>query len=289
MKKFLLVLMATVATAAAAQTQVYGRVNATADSTKVGNVTTNGMINDTSHVGFRVTEDLGRGLRATAVIETAVGTHDPVSSADTRLGDRQSTVGLSSRMGSVNIGRSVHSQFVAISDNDSFKTMYGSVAGDIHNLRGLRMSNGVFLTVSPVKGIAAAWNRTHTNTGAEASAYSVSGKLGPAQVTAARFEQGQEKSTVVGANLTVAGNGVFYSYSDNEGTAKKAGHLVGVSRQLGAVTVKGSYGRTNTDVKAYNVGMDYALSKRTSAGVAYRSVSAASDTRQVGVGLTHLF
>jgi len=289
MKKFLLVLMAAAATAAAAQTQIYGRVNATVDSTKVGTVTTNSMINDISHVGIRVTEDLGRGLRATAVIETAVGSQDPVNSADTRLGDRQSTVGLSSKLGSVNLGRSVHSQFVAISDNDSFKTLYGSVAGDIHNLQGLRLSNGVFVTVSPVKGITAAWDRTHTNAGAEASAYSVSGKLGPAQVTAARFEQGQEKSTVVGANLSVAGNGVFYTYSDNEGADKKAGHLVGVSRQLGAVTVKGSYGRTNTDVKAYNVGMDYAFSKRTSAGVAYRSVSAASDIRQVGVGLTHHF
>jgi predicted porin len=58
---------------------------------------------------------------------------------------------------------------------------------------------------------------------------------------------------------------------------------------LGAYTAKVSYGDTNTAVKAYNVGVDYALSKRTVAGVAYRKVDAATDVRQVGVGITHSF
>ncbi len=59
---------------------------------------------------------------------------------------------------------------------------------------------------------------------------------------------------------------------------------------------RGSYG-TKTglaagDVTAYNVGVNYAFSKRTSASVAYRSVDAggtANDVKQVGLGLTHSF
>jgi predicted porin len=55
------------------------------------------------------------------------------------------------------------------------------------------------------------------------------------------------------------------------------------------VTTKVSYGtRSLGDVKAYNLGADYALSKNTAISVAYRNVNSA-DTKQMGVGLTHRF
>jgi predicted porin len=67
---------------------------------------------------------------------------------------------------------------------------------------------------------------------------------------------------------------------------------VGVSQKVGAYTVKASYGDTNTAVKAYNVGAEYALSKRTDVLVSYRNVDktgTANDIKQVGVGVTHRF
>jgi hypothetical protein len=295
MKKLLLVLAATVATAASAQTTVYGRMNATVDQTKTGSTTVNSMVNDLSHVGIRVTEDLGQGLKARAVVETAIGSQDPTGSAATQLGDRQSTVGLAHNFGSVDVGRNVHSQFLALSNNDAFGTLYGSVAGDVHNLRGLRLSNGAFVAVNPVKDVTATYDRTYTATGTEASAYSITGKFGPVTGTAARYEAGVEKSTVVGASASFGNTAVFYSHSDNESATAgetKKGNLIGVAQKVGAFTAKASYGATNTNVKAYNVGVDYAFSKRTSAGVAYRNVNAATaaaDIKQVGVGLTHLF
>jgi predicted porin len=284
-------LMAT-AVLASAQVTVYGRLNATVDNTKTGAITVNSMVNDISHLGFRVQEDLGRGLTARAVIETGISSQDPVAGSDTQLGNRQSTVGLAGKLGSIDLGRNVHGVFTTLADGDSFGALYGSIAGDVHNLRGLRLSNGVFARASVIPGVTVGMDRTHTATGSEAVVYSVTGKLAGVNVGVARFEQGAEKSTVASAGMRLGHTGVFYSYSDNEGTAVSKGHLVGVSQHMGAMTVKAGYGQTDRDVKAYNVGAQYAFSKRTDLLVSYRNVDAAgtiADVKQVGVGITHRF
>lgn len=293
MKKFIVTaaLLATTGLAVA-QTSVYGRMNATVDSTKTGAVKVDSIVNDISHIGFRVQEDLGRGLSARAVIETGITSQDPVNGADTQLGNRQSTVGLSSKLGSVDIGRSVHGVFTTLADGDSFGALYGSIAGDVHDLRGLRMSNGVFARTTVIPGFTVGMDRAHTATGTDAVVYSVGGKVAGVSVGVANFEQGAEKSTVASASLRRGNTGVFYSYSDNSGVSNSKGHLVGVSQKMGAVTVKAGYGKTDGDVKAYNVGADYAFSKRTAMSVGYRNVDragSASDVKQIGVGVTHHF
>lgn len=293
MKKILITaaLLATTALASA-QTTIYGRMNATVDNTKTGSTTLNSMVNDISNIGVSVKEDLGGGLSARAVIETGIGSQDPNGSAATQLGDRQSTVGLASKFGSVDLGRNVHGLFTTLSDGDSFSTLYGSIAGDVHNLRGLRLSNGVFARVNLLPGVTVGTDRTHTAVGQEAVVYTVNGTIGGINTGVATFEQGNEKSTVASANTKFGNTSVFYSYSDNQGLVSSKGNLVGASHKLGAYTVKASYGKTNTDVKAYNVGAEYALSKRTDVLVSYRSVdnpNSANDIKQVGVGITHRF
>lgn len=277
---------------AVAQTSIYGRVNATVDSTKTGSTKVDSIVNDISHIGFRVQETLGSGLTARAVIETSVATQDPTNGGNTQLGDRQSTLGLAGSMGSVDIGRNVHGVFTTLADGDSFGALYGSIAGDVHNLRGLRLSNGVFARATFIPGFTVGMDRTHTGTGNEATVYSVTGKVAGVNVGVASFEQGSEKSTVASAGMRVGNTGVFYSYSDNSGATNSKGHLIGASQKMGAVTVKAGYGTTNRDVKAYNVGAEYAMSKRTDLLVSYRSVDAAvasADVKQIGVGITHRF
>jgi predicted porin len=293
MKKILVTaaLLATCALASA-QTTMYGRVNATVDSTKTGAIRADSIVNDISHIGFSVKEDLGGGLSARAVIETSVATQDPTTGGNTQLGNRQSTVGLASKLGSVDVGRNVHGLFTTAGGGDAFGVLYGSIAGDVHDLRGLRLSNGVFVRINGPLGSTLGADRTHTATGAEATVYSATGKLGPVNAGVAQFEQGAEKSTVVSASTKLGNTGVFYSYSDNQGAVAARGNLVGVSQKVGAYTVKASYGDTNTAVKAYNVGAEYALSKRTDVLASYRNVDktgTANDIKQVGVGVTHRF
>ena len=297
-------LMATTALASA-QVTVYGRINATVDNTKTGVTTVNSIVNDTSRIGFRVSEDLGSGLAARAVIETSINSNDPAAGSDTQLGNRQSTVGLSSKLGSVDVGRQLHSVFTTVAAGDSFGALYGSIAGDVHNLRGNRLGNAVFVRFTAVPGVQVGVDRTHTATGAEATVYSASTTVAGVTVGASRFDQGAEKSTVASASMGLGNSTVFYSFSDNKNVrttrhghtvhSTARGHLLGFSHKLGAVTVKGSWGRNSTidsSVRAYNFGAEYAFSKRTNLLISYRNVDgpeSAYDVRQIGLGITHLF
>ena len=283
--------MAAMSTMVSAQVSVGGKISIWQDRTKVGSDAANSMwYEPTSNVAFTARENLSNGISATAVIETSLY-GNTFGTNDTRLGDRQATVGLSSGVGSLNLGRNVHSQFLAVTMNDAFGTMYGSVAGDIHNLRGLRFSDGAFVSVTALPMFTLNFDHSQT-AGQEASAASVSASMGPVNGTVARYEQDAETSTVVGVNAKFQNTTLFYSHSDNKGAMEFKGDLAGVRQQMGAFAVKGIYGQTNQDIKAYSVGVDYALSKRTEVGVAYRNVDtvvAATDVSQIGVGLTHRF
>lgn len=285
--------------AASAQVSLTGKYSVWGDSTKTGSTRTGTMVTDpTSNIAIGVKEDLGGGLSARAVVETTIGTTNTVDGTNnTQFGDRQSTVGLASKLGSVDVGRNVHSQFLAITTNDAFSTLYGSVAGDVHNLRGLRFSNGAFFATN-LGPISATYDRSNNGAGVEdVTSASLGANLGPVNAVVANYTNatGTEKSTVVGGNAKLGNTSVFYSHSDNHSATAgetKKGDLVGASQTFGAYTAKASYGRTNTEVKAYNVGLDYALSKRTQVGVAYRVVDltgTTNDIKQLGVGLTHRF
>lgn len=280
------------ATAVSAQTTIYGRINATVDQTKTGSTTANGMVNDISHIGVTVKETLSPGVAVRAQVETSVASHDPVTNNTTHLGDRQSTVGLVNKLGSVDMGRNVHGVFTTLADGDVFGALYGSVVGDVHNLRGLRISNGVFTKLTALPNIVGGVDRTHTVAGDEVTVYSAGAKLGPVAGGVAHYTQGNEKSTVISAVTGFGNTKLFYSHSDNSGVLKSKGDLVGASQRMGAYTLKASYGRTNTDITAWAVGAEYALSKRTDLLVSFRNVdkvATANDVKQVGVGITHRF
>lgn len=293
MKKIALAtLLAATTMVASAQVSISGKVAEFVDNTKTGAVRTTSIAGEpTNNITVSATENLGGGLKARVVLDTSIGANT-INGNGTQMGDRQGTVGLASKVGSIDIGRNVHSEFLAITSNDVFGTMYGSVAGDVHNLRGLRLSNGVFATVSPVKGLTVSYDRTQGATGTDATSYGVNTSLAGVGITAARFEQGTETSTVVGLSTKVAGTRLTYTHSDDKGVVNSKGDLIGVAKPFGAYTAKASYGRTNQDVKAYSVGVGYAFSKRTDLEVAYRNIDktgTSSDVTQVGVGVIHRF
>lgn len=278
---------------ASAQVTLSGKVSEFVDNSKTGTAksTTQLVTEPTSNFAISVSEKLGDGLRARAVVETSLS-GNTIDGNGTKLGDRQATVGIANKFGSVDLGRNVHSHFLAITTNDVFGTLYGSVAGDVHNLRNLRLGDAVFVSVNPVKGASLAYERTMNGPGSDATVVGLSGKFLNANLSVARFEQGIEKSTVVGLNTNVAGTTFSYIHSDDQGLVKSKGDTIGVAHRFGHVTAKASYGQTNTDMKAYAIGADYHLSKRTAINLAYRDVDAAGtahDTKGVGVGITHRF
>jgi predicted porin len=285
-------LLAATVLVATAQVSVTGRISEFVDNKKVGAVSTTGLVSSVSKIVFSATEDLGNGLQARAVLDTSLAASDPVAGADTKLGDRQSTVGLVNKLGSVDLGRNLHSHFSTILSNDVFSVLYGTIAGDVHSLRGLRLSNGTFFTVTPVKDVTATYARTQTTTGTEATSYSAGASLFGVNAVVSQYEQGAEKSTLYAANTRLGNTQLVYTRSIDKGLVAKTGDLIGAKHEFGPVTAKASYGRTNTNVKAYALGADYNFSKRTAAGVAYRNVNVVgttNDVKQIGLGLTHSF
>lgn len=80
-----------------------------------------------SRIGFRAEEDLGGGLKATAVIEMGVTPDESsLDSTTTGLLNRQSFVGLSGTFGSVNIGRQYGHIFSAQSALDANANRVGA-------------------------------------------------------------------------------------------------------------------------------------------------------------------
>ena len=285
-------MLALVTSAASAQVTVGGKIGQWADNTKTGVTRATSLVTEpTSNFAFTASEKLASGLSARAVIDTSFS-GNTINGSGTQLGDRQGTVGLASSVGSIDLGRNVHSEFLAITNNDVFGTMYGSVAGDVHNLRGLRMSNGTFVSLTPMKGLTVTADRSLNAVGADASSYSASAGAYGVRGTVATYTMGAEKSTVVALNTKVGKTTLAYVHSDNKGAVKSTGSLIGASQAFGPITAKASYGTTNTNVKAYSFGADYAMSKRTDVGVAYRNVDTTGtshDVTQLGVGLTHRF
>lgn len=294
MKKIIMAtLLMGLVSVASAQVKLSGKVSEFVDNSKTGTAksTTQLVTEPTSNFAVSVNEKLGDGMRARAVIETSLS-GNTFGGSETRLGDRQATVGIANKFGSVDLGRNVHSQFLAITSNDVFGTLYGSVAGDVHNLRNLRLNDAVYVNVKPAKNFALAYEHTLNGPASDATVIAASGKFMNVNGTIAKFEQGKEKSTVVGLNTKVGNTLLTYIHSDDQGLVKSKGDTVGAAHKFGNITAKASYGRTSTDTTAMAFGTDYHFSKRTSLNLAWRDVDAkgvARDTRGVGVGITHLF
>jgi predicted porin len=301
MKKIVLAtVLATAALAASAQVTVYGRLAEFVDSTKTGTVKVNSLVNDSSRIGFKAEEKFGSGLSARVVVETTVSADDPKAGAATQLGDRQSTVGLGSKFGSIDLGRKEHSEYITMKNADPFVgATYASVSPDVINIRDKRIGDGTFLATT-VGQVTATYDRSMYTapTTLEATSWSLGGKVGPVAVAVARFASGVDHTSMLTVSGQVAGMTLSAIQSDDKaGTVKTKGQLYGVSVPVsGAVSVKGSYG-TKTglaagEVKAYNLGVNYTFSKRTNVLVAMRSVNAggtANDVKQYGVGLVHAF
>ena len=293
-------MLALAATAASAQVSVYGRVSEFADSTKTGTTTVKSLVNDSSRIGFKAEEKLGTGLTARVVVETSIAADDPKTGASTQLGDRQSTVGLASRFGSVDLGRKEHSGYITMKNADPFGGgNYATINSDINNDRSKRIGDGAFVATN-VGPVNVSYDRSmYTNPAtAEATSWSLGGKIGPVTTAVARFASGADHTNVVTVGAQVAGLTLSTIQSkDKAGAVETKGQLYGVTAPLNnTVSVKGSYGiKTGLaagDVKAYNLGVAYAFSKRTNVSVAYRNVDAggtANDVKQVGLGLSHNF
>jgi predicted porin len=117
-KQFALGLLAALAASGAfaqSSVTVYGRLNVTVESIKIGDEDRQGDVhNNSSRIGFKGTEDLGGGLKAGFQIEHGF---DPTNgTAATRFWGRQAEVNLSGGFGTVRLGTFTPDSYYATSD-----------------------------------------------------------------------------------------------------------------------------------------------------------------------------
>jgi predicted porin len=251
---------------------------------------------DVSRIGFRGWEDLGGGLKANYWVETAF-TAD--ANTPTALGSNLSIVGLSNQHGSVDLGRGYNNVFNLLFNHDPYGPNIGTNMGKVHELRGVRINNGVFTKYNVNKNITVKYSQgvNETNVNGDIKDYAVDAVFGPVTASLAHVNDGAgSKTTIGGFNYRLLDTTtVFTSASDNKnanGTSSN-GKSIGVRHYVAPkVRTLAQYGE-NENIKTASGGVTYEFSKRTFAHVRYAKDTArtnlAVDREAVSVGLQHNF
>lgn len=317
MKKLLLAaLLAGLTTTAAAQTSLYGLVDGfvghSTGKTSATQISAGGMT--TSYIGIRSTEDLGGGVKANAVLEQFLRPDTAQQgrfNGDTQYA-RNAYVGLSSKLGEVQVGRVTTPYFIstiafnALGDSFVFSPMVTQRFG----VNNFNLAGG---------GVDTGWNNSvlvKTNAGplALTGVYSAgvqddavgtkqAGKSvgamyfrGPIGLTATwqDVEQGAGKpnmtSTIVGGSFDLKVAKLFAQYNrvDNSDAVTKEdkGYSLGATMPLGkGNTAMVSYAKfdhnfvnkRSAETSSWALGVAHHLSKRTDLYAAVRDTNYTND------------
>lgn len=319
MKKSLLALavLGAFAGAANAQTNVtvygvadvgFGRdrtVNANNDTQMLGN---SNMNNGTSRLGFRGTEDLGGGLKASFQFEQGINLESGINGGNEF--NRQANVSLGGNWGTVTLGRQFNVGYDAIAAYDLTGTANYNVAERQFGYSGggSRTNSMIKYTSPSFGGFTAKVSYVSDNdlVGAEDPhvALGLIYKGGPisAGLSYTRLPadqaNGGDSDWSIGGAYDFGAFKVAASYLDNDsgrpvagvGTGAK-GYTLGAGTTFGAVSLVFDAARLTTDgVKNtdYLLEAKYSLSKRTSLyGAFYREGE--NDTNSFGLGVRHNF
>ena len=244
MKKTLVALAVLAASGAAmAQSSVtlFGVVDA-------GYAVGNGSISDktqlrhsgynSSRLGFRGTEDLGGGMKASFWLEAGVGNDDGSGQATSALNqaqtaanvgtqgltfNRRSTVSLEGGMGELRLGRDYTPHFWSETAFDPFGTngVGTNVAAFKGGLTGVRASNSIGY-LSPSMGGVKLWVQTYMGENASTAA-----KVGNGNSYRITFDQGKFSAAYAGSKTTTAA-GVT-----NDTSNMAASYDLGVAKLMG--------------------------------------------------------
>jgi predicted porin len=299
MKKYALLLaLALAAGAASAQTapklDIYGKIQMWEESYKSGTTDSyTKLTNDSSRLGFKLTDDIGDGVTAGFQLETAIAVDAPSA---TTLGDRISVLSLGlNNVGTVSMGRNKHSLQVLLDNFTVWPSSYVWQIDTTHAAQSVRIQNAVFFKTAPVAGFSARYEFANaeaasTNNVQGAGLDYVNGALSGA-VAYYNNADGTSTSTTYGAKYKFATettvSGVYSN--DKVSSVSTTGSTIGVSQAFGKTTVLASYGKINTGDTASAVGVSYAMNKALTFHARAGFIDATTDITQYGVGAQYNF
>jgi predicted porin len=277
---------------AMAQVTVYGIMDvAVRSSSPDAGASTTTMVSGsfhTSRLGFRGTEDLGGGLKASFTLEGVVA----VDTGATTLGSRESSVALSGGFGEIRLGRTDTSQSEAIDLIAHFANIgnfglngapeYTADAADTIRYTSPSMG-GVTIQVGQTLG-------DERTGGQDLNSISLAYAAGPFSVGVAYDDVGTDSYRAIGARYNAGAFAVGLHVGERDAATKI--DVMGLSARAdlgGGLAAHAGYRSTETgtaEVKITNIGLSKALSKRTTLVGMYQDTdtgAAAGSFFQAGV------
>jgi len=283
--------------------------------------------NQASRLGFKGTEDLGNGLKAIFNLESEFKADTGAQATANTLFDRQAWVGLTGDFGTVYLGRTKDLLDGTLARVDPFNTygVIGKINEPV--MRGGQSPNGAVVAGSAV-GVSRVSNAVTYNSpsfsGFVVSGQYVASEIKDADsgvsvvatydMGPASAHAGYQKKVQTVANaaaeptLWLIGGGykfgpakVTFDYSKADTDVATVGEfksfLLGLSYDIGGGAIKASYVKQKQDsrlvsgketAKAFGLGYDYPLSKRTAVYV-YGGRDQFSEKSMYQMGMTHKF
>jgi len=313
MKKIALVaaIAALAAPAAFAQSSVtlWGRINTTVESQKVGAGDRSVVVaNNASRLGFKGQEDLGGGLKASFALEHGLNSDNGAATGD--FWGREASVQLSGAFGAVRLGRWTPGSYFATADyisNHNHDT--GSSEDKLYSGAGFTSKNKIGYFTPTVGGFSGEF-AVHAGEGVDKRGVDLSGNYdqGPLHLGAGFSKQGSAKQFAV-RGLYELGSIVLGAYVQREdtGTGKNdsrtiarvsAMYVMGPSEfhvNVGGTKAGGaSFNKGQNGGKQYTLGYNYNLSKRTKLYGYYTAVDSTeakkvNDFSSLAAGIRHNF
>ncbi|ALT78483.1 MULTISPECIES: porin [unclassified Roseateles] len=311
MKKIALVaaLAAVAAPAAFAQSSVtlWGRINTTVESQKVENQDRKAVVqNNSSRLGFKGTEDLGGGLKASFLLEHGLNS-DNGTATSTAFWNREAAVQLSGSFGAVKLGRWTNGSYFATADYVSMHNHDTGTSSDaLYSGIGWTETNKVGYFTPNVAGFTGEFTM-HAGEGVDKKAFdaALNYDMGPLHLGAGYSKQGDGSQYAI-RGLYELGAFTFGGYYQREDAGVgarptrnigrvSAMYTMGASEfhvNVGGTESGGTFG--SNGAKQYTVGYNYNLSKRTKVYGFYTAVDNTAgnhkgDFDSLAVGVRHNF
>ena len=255
-----------------------------------------------SIIGFKGSEDLGGGLKASFNLETGYTGNDGSTanggnvgtgqSGTTTIFNRAANVGISNSMLGATLGTQI-SPFIAgelvgataVGGNGVFVPGLflvngGTLAGTTQSAGGFFIPNAIGISANvggvSINALTRALGNSSVALAEKYNAINAVGSFGAINASISYQDVNSESAvgsnTVVAANTTIGDVRINGAYGSNKGAFDSTGYMIGASMPLmGAISGGLTYARNSTMYSMTSVSAQYTFSKSTFAYVTYNS------------------